>query len=120
MVLFACGSRSTRSVGCPLRDSAAARLMAVVVLPHPPFWFAIATIIGSAWMETRVRCGHDKPQAGQDQDRSKLQAKPSVLHLVFAHVVGVEALEPLLQALRVPLVRREVDGLRMVDDAVFD
>jgi hypothetical protein len=44
--LLACGSRSMRSVGCPRRERAAARLMAVVVFPTPPFWFAMATIIG--------------------------------------------------------------------------
>src|SRR5215510_1709396 len=48
IVLLACGSRSIRSVGLPRRARAAARLMAVVVLPTPPFWFAIATIIGDA------------------------------------------------------------------------
>src|SRR5262249_57359234 len=46
IVLLAWGSRSTRSVGLPRRDRAAARLMAVVVLPTPPFWLAIATITG--------------------------------------------------------------------------
>src|SRR2546427_4365295 len=45
IVLFACGSRSMRSVGLPRSARAAARLMAVVVLPTPPFWFAMATII---------------------------------------------------------------------------
>ena len=33
------------SVGLPRSDSAAARLMAVVVFPTPPFWLAMATII---------------------------------------------------------------------------
>ncbi len=37
IVLLAWGSRSTRSVRVPRSDSAAARLMAVVVLPTPPF-----------------------------------------------------------------------------------
>jgi len=31
-------------VRLPRKASAAARLMAVVVLPTPPFWFAMATI----------------------------------------------------------------------------
>src|SRR5713101_4004775 len=35
-----------RSVRLPRSARAAARLMAVVVLPTPPFWFAMATIIG--------------------------------------------------------------------------
>ena len=47
-MLLACGSRSTRSVRLPRSASAAARLIAVVVLPTPPFWLAMATIIESA------------------------------------------------------------------------
>ena len=35
--LLDCGSRSISRVGLPLRASAAARLMAVVVFPTPPF-----------------------------------------------------------------------------------
>src|SRR5689334_1400070 len=42
--LLACGSRSRRSVFDPRRANAAARLMAVVVLPTPPFWLVIAII----------------------------------------------------------------------------
>src|SRR5579864_9295008 len=45
IVLLAWGSRSMSRVRLPRRASAAARLMAVVVLPTPPFWFAMATII---------------------------------------------------------------------------
>ena len=54
--LLPCGSRSIRSVGLPRRARAAARLMAVVVLPTPPFWFAIETIIGDADCKHRRRC----------------------------------------------------------------
>src|ERR1044071_9377935 len=42
--LLAWGSRSRRSVLVPRRANAAARLMAVVVLPTPPFWLVIAII----------------------------------------------------------------------------
>src|SRR5687768_18508106 len=45
IVLFACGSRSMSSVRLLRRAKAAARLMAVVVLPTPPFWLAIEIII---------------------------------------------------------------------------
>src|SRR5690606_27777048 len=38
------GSASTRSTFLPARARPAARLMAVVVFPTPPFWFAIAMI----------------------------------------------------------------------------
>src|SRR6266849_5414052 len=42
--LFPCGSRSRSSVLVPRRAKAAARLMAVVVFPTPPFWLVIAII----------------------------------------------------------------------------
>src|SRR4051794_28391285 len=42
---FACGSRSISSVLNPLLATAAERLMAVVVLPTPPFWFATVMIM---------------------------------------------------------------------------
>src|SRR3984885_5557654 len=35
-----CGSMSTTSVGAPTAASAVPRLIAVVVLPTPPFWLA--------------------------------------------------------------------------------
>src|SRR5262245_22091076 len=41
-VALACGSRSISSVSTPRAASSAPRLMAVVVLPTPPFWFAMA------------------------------------------------------------------------------
>ena len=46
--------------------------------------------------------------------------RASVLHLVLAEVVGVEALEPLVQALAVDLVVRDVDRLGVVDDVLLD
>src|SRR5271163_1894600 len=39
---FDCGSQSTNSVLTSAAASEAARLMAVVVLPTPPFWLATA------------------------------------------------------------------------------
>src|SRR6185295_7479786 len=41
-----CGSRSTISTSSPIAASAVPRLMAVVVLPTPPFWFASAMTRG--------------------------------------------------------------------------
>src|ERR1039458_7137672 len=41
-----CGSRSTRRTFSPTAARAVARLMAVVVLPTPPFWLAMARIRG--------------------------------------------------------------------------
>src|SRR5450759_5543225 len=45
-VELACGSRSIRSTEWPISARAAPRLMAVVVLPTPPFWFTTAMIGG--------------------------------------------------------------------------
>src|SRR5271169_3036830 len=42
LVEFDCGSQSTSSVLTSAAASEAARLMAVVVLPTPPFWLATA------------------------------------------------------------------------------
>ena len=52
--LFACGSMSMSSVRLPRMASAAARLMAVVVLPTPPFWLAIATIMKAGLWAARL------------------------------------------------------------------
>ena len=41
-MVLAWGSQSMRRVGRPSRARAAARLMAVVVLPTPPFWLTTA------------------------------------------------------------------------------
>src|SRR5689334_661859 len=43
-----CGSMSMTSVGSPTAASAVPRLMAVVVLPTPPFWLATTRIRGLA------------------------------------------------------------------------
>src|SRR4051812_37363004 len=56
-VAFACGSRSTTSERSPASARHAARLIAVVVLPTPPFWFASAKIrpaIPRAYGSTRT------------------------------------------------------------------
>src|SRR5580658_7603534 len=42
-----CASRSISSTCSPAAASAVARLMAVVVLPTPPFWLAIASTRGN-------------------------------------------------------------------------
>src|SRR5688572_23769590 len=44
LVAFPCGSASTRRVRRSAMAREAATLTAVVVLPTPPFWLAIATI----------------------------------------------------------------------------
>src|ERR1017187_1016263 len=47
-VALDCGSQSISSVGRPSSASAAARLIAVVVLPTPPFWFTTAITLDVA------------------------------------------------------------------------
>src|SRR5215472_7517407 len=45
---FPCGSISITSVGSPTAAKAVPRLIAVVVLPTPPFWLATTRILGLA------------------------------------------------------------------------
>src|SRR5690242_3153047 len=104
IVLLAWGSRSTSSVRLPRSASAAARLMAVVVLPTPPFWLAMATII-EGW-----RILTPSPP---------LRLRGSS-HLVLAELFRIEALEPFVQPIRVGFLRREVDRLGVIDDALLD
>src|SRR3546814_19010664 len=64
VLAFPCGSRSTIKTCSPIAASAVARLMAVVVLPKPPFWFAIVlmrlfwvmqhlTPLSRLWLDTQ-------------------------------------------------------------------
>src|SRR5271165_967617 len=69
---FDWGSQSTRSVVAPSDASEAARLMAVVVLPTPPFWLAMAITRATDGrhlaLETRTwRRGGQRPPIGQTQ-----------------------------------------------------
>src|ERR1051325_8186712 len=75
----------------PLFATAAARLIAVVVLPTPPFWLATVMIIGPS----------------------------GILHLVLAHLVRVEILEPLFHLL-VLIFAFGADGLGLIEDALSD
>ena len=45
LVIFPCGSKSIANTFFLLSAKQAARLIAVVVFPTPPFWFAIAIIL---------------------------------------------------------------------------
>src|SRR6187455_1032763 len=56
-----CGSRSINKTFSPTAARAVARLIAVVVLPTPPFWLAIAKIFGAELVdpeENGVTIGH--------------------------------------------------------------
>src|ERR1700688_410310 len=65
IVLLAWGSRSMSRVRLPRNASAAARLMAVVVLPTPPFWLAIATIIVAPASPPAARCHRGTVRPGE-------------------------------------------------------
>src|SRR5436305_13597342 len=59
-----CGSRSTTSTFSPIAASAVPRLIAVVVLPTPPFWLARARtrgMPGSVIMAAHSEAKHKKP-----------------------------------------------------------
>src|SRR3546814_17056886 len=58
-----CGSRSIISVRQPVAASAVARLIAVVVLPTPPFWFATAILI-ILFLAFSARYGPARPITG--------------------------------------------------------
>ncbi len=57
---FPCGSRSISSTFSPTAASAVARLIAVVVLPTPPFWLAIAKIFGAVGVRYGGGRRHDR------------------------------------------------------------
>ena len=53
-----CGSKSTISTRFLVAASAVARLIAVVVLPTPPFWLAMARMRGAALGAPSVATAH--------------------------------------------------------------
>src|SRR5712672_3459601 len=64
-----CGSRSSKRTFSPTAAKAVARLMAVVVLPTPPFWLAIAKTLGAELgnsEENGVTVGHAGKRLGLD------------------------------------------------------
>src|SRR5919106_1493058 len=56
LVSLPCGSRSMMRVGMPERARYAPRLMTVVVLPTPPFWF-VQAVTRTTNAPLRVRMG---------------------------------------------------------------
>src|SRR6266704_425934 len=52
-----CGSKSTSRTRRPYSASAAPRLIVLVVLPTPPFWFAIAMIRAGPCRSSGIGCG---------------------------------------------------------------
>src|SRR3954466_8344437 len=95
IVLLAWGSRSMSSVGWPRSASAAARLMAVVVFPTPPFWLAMATIIGGtradAIVARKFAGGVLQLRFGEAPKTRRRDRRAPRLHFVLAEVVRIEA-----------------------------
>src|SRR5579875_407651 len=71
---FPCGSRSINKTCSPAAASAVPRLIAVVVLPTPPFWLAMAITRGGVCLvspfasESRGRSGGGTGKLGDLQD----------------------------------------------------
>src|SRR6185312_10604261 len=78
-----CGSRSTISTCSPIAASAVPRLIAVVVLPTPPFWLATARTRGRAGGSVRcagrsngTTCGSPDGLDGEESKGSVMTAVP--------------------------------------------
>src|SRR6266481_3839406 len=88
LVEFDCGSQSTSSVLTSAAASEAARLMAVVVLPTPPFWLATAMtrpMILFLWccgqdMRTSLRNQHQILCKSRNVSRGTLRAPLYVVY----------------------------------------
>src|ERR1700733_150489 len=68
-----CGSRSTSRTFSPTAARAVARLIAVVVLPTPPFWLAMARMRvcaspGGGSASAMSGCGSDTAEIGDPED----------------------------------------------------
>jgi hypothetical protein len=66
LVALACGSRSTSRTFFPSSARAALRLIEVVVLPTPPFWFATAIIFTRAVLGMERRVARGSCEGGRD------------------------------------------------------
>src|ERR1700730_11245531 len=69
-----CGSRSMISTCSPIAASAVPRLIAVVVLPPPPFWLAIAVTRGAAGLGMG-KAGGERNDAGRFRRRRARHVK---------------------------------------------
>src|SRR5262245_9975807 len=85
-----CGSRSMISTCSPIAASAVPRLIAVVVLPTPPFWLAIAMTRGDAGPEMRLAsamtCGDSRAGWAGASAWSVMVLRPASSH--FARESG--------------------------------
>ena len=80
-VRFACGSMSMSRTRRPSSASAPARLIAVVVLPTPPFWLAMAiTCVKGVTSGSGVRSGTGGRSSGGMLPRGSERAPVEVVH----------------------------------------
>src|SRR5215469_4207935 len=84
LVAFDCGSQSTSSVFSFAEASEAARLMAVVVFPTPPFWLATAIMraIFNFLLENQRLERQHSPESFGMQRRITVQALKNSISLV--------------------------------------
>src|ERR1700675_4589108 len=99
LVEFDCGSQSTSSVLTSAAASEAARLMAVVVLPTPPFWLATAMTRPMILFSRVAR--QDMPRRLRNQYQILVQIWTSVSRGTFGLILPA-------------LHRREVRAVRKV------
>src|SRR5271156_1730171 len=89
-----CGSRSMISTRSPTAASAVPRLMAVVVLPTPPFWLAMARTRGpeagaddfTDWSGTTIGGSDMRPRFALEHDPEKLQTFRTKIMLKIKHL----------------------------------
>src|SRR5512147_654295 len=121
---LACGSRSMSRTVRPRMARAAARLIAVVVFPTPPFWFAIAMTVNGASPGECVADATCRDVRGSREDRSRSKGGTPpvgrVLHLVFAEVLVGQVLQPLLEPSDIDVLVRRVDAASARDDVFLD
>ena len=127
--LFPCGSKSSRSVLRPFEAKAAERLMAVVVLPTPPFWFVIARIT-----EIQLRSADDSGQVRcrrADIYRKLLIVKAlwlrgiavagrDRLHRVLAEILGIQILQDLTQSFFIQVLVPHLQRLGAIQNVAGD
>src|ERR1700694_3853499 len=106
MVALPCGSRSISSTRRRVAARDAARLTAVVVLPTPPFWFAMAMtrFMGDSVLHRRARAGALRPSGHQLVPVPGQElARHLVRHRVRRAILAPGALEDLRQPRGNPL-----------------
>src|SRR5262249_49166550 len=106
IVRCAWGSRSTRSTRCSRSARAAPRLTAVVVLPTPPFWLAIAIVFATRIVPSLTDARHDYHAVDEDRfERGTWrETKQVIIDLLIVAVVLATAWAGFQKGLVQPLL----------------